>query len=64
MPPQVNSQQRKKFFYDLRHYLCDDPFLYKKGVDGIIGRCVHEIEPRSIIRECHASPYGGNLAGQ
>jgi hypothetical protein len=64
MPPQVNSQQRKKFFYDLRHYLCDDPFLYKKGVDGIIGRCVHEIEQRSIIRECHASPYGGNLAGQ
>jgi hypothetical protein len=33
MPPQFNSQQRKKFFYDLRNYFWDDPFLYKKGVD-------------------------------
>ena len=41
MPPHFNSQQRKKFFYDLRHYFWDDPFLYKKGVDGIIIRsCV------------------------
>jgi hypothetical protein len=27
MPPQFNSQQRKKFVYDLRHYFWDDPFL-------------------------------------
>jgi hypothetical protein len=30
IPPQFNSQQRRKFFYDLRHYFWDDPFLYKK----------------------------------
>jgi hypothetical protein len=64
MPPQFNSQQRKKFFYDLRHYFWDDPFLYKKGVDGIIRRCVPKIEQQSIIRDCHASPYGGHHAGQ
>jgi hypothetical protein len=44
MPPKFNSQQRKKLFYDLRHYFWDDPFLYKKRVDGIIRRGVPEIE--------------------
>jgi hypothetical protein len=64
MPPQFNSQQRKKFFYDLRHYFWDDPFLYKKGVDGIIRHCVPESEQQSIIRDCHGSPYGRHHAGQ
>jgi hypothetical protein len=64
MPPQFNSQQRKKNFYDLRHYFWDDPFLYKKGVDGITRHCVHESGQQNIIRECHASPYGGHHVGQ
>jgi hypothetical protein len=33
-------------------------------VDGIIRRCVSKIEQQSIIRDCHASPYGGHHAGQ
>ena len=64
MPPHFTSQQRKKFFYDLRHYFWDDPFLYKKSVDGIIRRCVPEHEQQDIIRDCHSSPYGGHHAGQ
>jgi hypothetical protein len=64
MPAQFNSQKRKKFFYDLRHYCWDDPFLYKKGVDGIIRHCVLESEQQSIIRDYHASPYGRHHAGQ
>jgi len=62
MPPQFTYQQRKKFFYDLRHYFWDDPFLYKKSVDGIIRRCVPEHEQQAIIRDCHDSPYGGHHA--
>jgi hypothetical protein len=38
--------------------------FYKKGVDGIIRRCVPKIEQQSIIRDYHASPYGGHHAGQ
>jgi hypothetical protein len=64
MPPQFNSQQRKTFFYDLRHHFWDDPFWYKKGVDGIIRPCVPEIEQQDIIRDYHASLYGGHHAGQ
>ena len=51
IPPHFTYQQRKKFFYDLRHYFWDDPFLYKKSVDGIIRRCVPEFEQQSIIKD-------------
>ena len=60
MPPHFTAQQRKKFFYDLRQYFWDEPYLYKKSVDGIIRRCIPEHEQRDIIVDCHASPYGGH----
>jgi hypothetical protein len=43
LPPTFTAQQRRKFFYELRHYFWDDPHLYK-GVDGIMQRCVPEYE--------------------
>jgi hypothetical protein len=44
LPPTFIAQQRRTFFYDLRHYFWDDPHLYKEGVDGIMRRCVPEYE--------------------
>jgi hypothetical protein len=63
MPPHFNSQQRKKFVYDIRHYFWDDYFLYKKSVDGIVRHCVPEFEQEGIIRDCHDGPYGGHHVG-
>jgi hypothetical protein len=40
-----------------------DPYLYKKGVYGIVRRCVPEHEQQDIIRKCHSSAYGGHHAG-
>jgi hypothetical protein len=28
LPPTFTAQQRRKFFYDLRHYFWDDPHLF------------------------------------
>ena len=50
LPPSFTHQQRKKFFYDLRHYFWDDPHLYKEGVDGILRRCILEHEQEDILR--------------
>src|SRR4051812_15068146 len=64
LPPGFTFQQRKKFFTDLRHYFWDDPHLYKEGVDGIVRRCIPELEQQDILRQCHDSPYGGHHAGE
>ncbi|KAI5418005.1 hypothetical protein KIW84_042587 [Lathyrus oleraceus] len=40
-------------------YLWDDPFLYKRGVDGLVRRCVPKEEQRDVLRACHDSDYGG-----
>ncbi|KAK1599267.1 hypothetical protein QYE76_008186, partial [Lolium multiflorum] len=63
LPPTFSAQQRRKFFYDLRHYFWDDPHLYKEGVDGIMRRCVPEYEQQEILNKCHGSVYGGHHAG-
>src|SRR3954451_21043239 len=63
LPPTFTAQQRRKFFYDLRHYFWDDPHLYKEGVDGIMRRCVLEFEQQEILRICHSSAYGEHHAG-
>ncbi|XP_058725600.1 uncharacterized protein LOC131596881 [Vicia villosa] len=44
-------------------YLWDDPFLYKKGLDGLIRRCVPEEEQSDVLKACHDSEYGGHFSG-
>ena len=63
MPPEFSYQQRKKLRTDSRYYIWDDPLLLKRGADLIIRRCVPKGERSKILKECHASPYGGHFAG-
>ena len=64
VPSEFTSQQKRKLRTDSRYYIWDDPFLFKRGADMIIRKCVPETEQGKILDECHASPYGGHFSGE
>ncbi|GJS33100.1 reverse transcriptase domain-containing protein [Tanacetum coccineum] len=52
----MSSQQKKKFFKDVKHYFWDDPYLFKICADQVIRRCVHNQEAVDILTACHNDP--------
>ncbi|GKC59011.1 reverse transcriptase domain-containing protein, partial [Tanacetum coccineum] len=56
----MSSQQKNKFFKDVKHYFWDDPFLFKICADQVIRRCVHDKEALNILEACHNGPTGGH----
>lgn len=63
IPNDFDSNKNKKFVHDCRFYLWDHPFLYKRGVDGLVRRYVPEEEQRDVLRAYHDSNYGGHFSG-
>nr|GEU87450.1 reverse transcriptase domain-containing protein [Tanacetum cinerariifolium] len=55
----ILSQQKNKFFKDVKHYFWEDPFLFKICTDQVIRRCVHGQEAVEIVKACHNRPTGG-----
>nr|GEU74323.1 reverse transcriptase domain-containing protein [Tanacetum cinerariifolium] len=56
----MSSQQKKKFFKDVKHYFWDDPYLFQICADQIIRRCVHGQKAYDILKACHEGPTGGH----
>nr|GEV39543.1 reverse transcriptase domain-containing protein [Tanacetum cinerariifolium] len=56
----MSSQQKKKFFKDVKRYFWDDPYLFQICADQIIRRCVHGQEAYDILKACHEGPTGGH----
>ncbi|GJW22514.1 reverse transcriptase domain-containing protein [Tanacetum coccineum] len=56
----MTSQQKNKFFKDVKHYFWDDPFLFKICADQVIRRCVSGQEAFDILKACHSGPTGGH----
>nr|GEZ14748.1 reverse transcriptase domain-containing protein [Tanacetum cinerariifolium] len=60
----MSSQQKSKFFRDVKHFFWDDPFLFKIDVDQVIRRCVSGQKAINILKACHYGPteehYGPN----
>nr|GEU81070.1 reverse transcriptase domain-containing protein [Tanacetum cinerariifolium] len=56
----MSSQQKNKFFKDVRHYFWDDYFLFKICADQVIWRCVHGKEAIDILKGCQNGPTGGD----
>ncbi|GJT12845.1 reverse transcriptase domain-containing protein [Tanacetum coccineum] len=49
----MTSQQKNKFFKDVKHYFWDDPFLFKICADQVIRRCVSGQEALDFLKACH-----------
>nr|GEX88218.1 hypothetical protein [Tanacetum cinerariifolium] len=56
----MTSQQKNKFFKDVKHYFWDDPCLFKICADQVIRRYVHGKEALDILEACHNGPTGGH----
>nr|GEV69669.1 reverse transcriptase domain-containing protein [Tanacetum cinerariifolium] len=56
----MSSQQKSKFFKDVKHYFWDDPYLFKICADQVIRRCVSGHETIDILKACHYGPTGGH----
>nr|GEY63052.1 reverse transcriptase domain-containing protein [Tanacetum cinerariifolium] len=56
----MSSQQKSKFFKDVKHYFSDDPYLFKICANQVIRRCVLGQEAVEILKACHYGPTGGH----
>ncbi|XP_071719159.1 uncharacterized protein [Rutidosis leptorrhynchoides] len=55
------SKHRKDYFLSqVKHYIWDDPVLYRISPNQIIRRCVAEDEHRDILAHCHTFACGGH----
>ena len=56
VPSDLSFHQRKKFMHDLKKFFWDEPYLYRSCTNGIIRRCVSEVEMLIVLEARHSSP--------
>ncbi|GKC19398.1 reverse transcriptase domain-containing protein [Tanacetum coccineum] len=56
----MSSQQKNKFFKDVKHCFWDNSFFFKISADQVIRRCVHGQEAINILKACHDGPTEGH----
>ncbi|GJZ31343.1 reverse transcriptase domain-containing protein [Tanacetum coccineum] len=57
---EMMTQQKMKFFKDVKHYFWDAPYFFRICADQIIRRCVHGQEAIDILKACYEGPIGGH----
>ncbi|XP_015969926.1 uncharacterized protein LOC107493343 [Arachis duranensis] len=63
LPTNINKHMRRKLINDAKHYIWDDPYLFKKCNDGVLRRCISHEEGQEVLWQCHGSAYGGHFSG-
>ncbi|GKE19208.1 reverse transcriptase domain-containing protein [Tanacetum coccineum] len=56
----MSSQQKNKFFKEVKHYFRDEPYLFKICADQVIRWCVFGQKAHDILMACHNGPTGGH----
>ncbi|GKA27679.1 reverse transcriptase domain-containing protein [Tanacetum coccineum] len=56
----MSSQQKNKFFQDVKHYFWGDPYLFKICADQVIRQCISGQKAIDILIACHSGPTGGH----
>ena len=64
LPEDWDTNDRKKFYRDIKYYFYDEPELFHVGVDHVYRRCVPEEEQWKILDFCHSSFCGGHYASK
>ena len=60
LPEDLSYQEKKRFLFQVRQFLWEEPFIYKICGDGLIRRCIPESEVFDVLSQCHDSVYGGH----
>ena len=53
------TQDRRKFFVEVRNFYWDDLYLFKYCPNQILRRCIPNNETLSVIKFCHIEACGG-----
>ncbi|XP_026400169.1 uncharacterized protein LOC113296044, partial [Papaver somniferum] len=64
MPSRWSRQDRSKFLDEVKHFLWDDPYLFKHCPDQIIRKCVPNTEQKDVISFCHDQACGGHFSAK
>ena len=63
-PESMDFYELRKLKRDARHYIWDDPYLWKEGKDQVLRRCVPNEEIPNILEFCHTHTCGGHFGGR
>ena len=64
LPEELSHHERRKVRVNSRYFAIVGNRLYRRGVDGLLRRCVVEEEVSKILEACHDSACGGHFAGR
>ncbi|RDY12052.1 hypothetical protein CR513_03203, partial [Mucuna pruriens] len=59
-PPEASRLYKEKIKSDAKYYIWDDPYLWKRGSDHVIRRCIPDSEISSVLHFCHETVGGGH----